>query len=397
MGRKYKYIIIILGLLTLLVLVQHFAPKPVNWDYHFSASKKIPYGCKVLKDMLPRVFYDKEISTNNQSLYPNFEVDEPGKTNLVCITRFFNLTSLDCNALLNYVEKGNHAFISAIHFDGPFADTLDIETGHLPQSIESITNTPVQSSTLHFVNPSLKRDTGYYFSKRLPINYFRSFDTANSVVLGQDSRSLVNFIKIQYGNGYVYLHCQPLVFTNFHLLYSNHDYAAAALSYLPLNTTIWDEYYKPYKVQIRTPLKFILLNPPLKTAYFLTLLGIILYIFFEGRRKQRKIPVLQPPGNDSVDFIKTVGKLFLHNYDHKDIALKKYNYFNEYVRSTYYLSTNNIDFNFYNALSLKSNVDISIIRDIYEIAEKIKSADQVSKELLRDLYKKIETFYTKSI
>ncbi|MFW6224773.1 MAG: hypothetical protein ACOC4B_00730, partial [Bacteroidota bacterium] len=125
MHKIYIYSILILGLFILLVLVEHYAPKPINWDYHFSASKKIPYGCKVLKDMLPKVFYDKEITTNNQSLYPNLNVDEPDKTNLVFITRFFNLTSLDCNALLNYVEKGNHAFISAIHFDGPFADTLN--------------------------------------------------------------------------------------------------------------------------------------------------------------------------------------------------------------------------------------------------------------------------------
>ncbi len=396
MNKKYIYSILILGLFTLLVLAEHFAPKPVNWDYHFSASKKIPYGCKVLKDMLPNVFYDTKITTNNQSLYPNLDVDHMEQTNLIFITRFFNVTSLDCEALLNHVENGNHVFISAIRFDGIFADTLNIKSGHLPKSIESITQSSVNSSVLHFVNPALKKDTGYYFSKHLPINYFSSFDTANTVILGTDSRKLVNFIKIKYGKGCFYLHSQPLVFTNYHLLYSNYEYSSAALSYLPLQTTVWDEYYKPFKANVRTPLRFILLNPPLKTAYLLTLLGIILYMIFEGRRKQRKIPILQPPRNDSVDFIKTVGKLFLHNHDHKDIALKKFNYFNEYVRSMYYLSTNNVDFSFYDALSQKSNVDIAIIQDIYDTAAKIKSADQISKEQLRILYKKIETFYTKS-
>ncbi len=397
MLKKTTYFFIITGLFVLLIIIEHYAPEPVNWNYYFSASKKDPYGCKILRDMLPVSFNDHEILTNDESLYPNITTQKSTNTsNFMIITNQFNISSLDCNALLDFVKEGNHVFISALDYTGPFADTLNISSGHLLISVKSIAQKDKNNSRLYFVNPRLKTDSGYLFTKRMPAHYFNSFDTASSIVLGKYKKHLVNFIKTQYGNGAFYLHCQPLAFTNFHLLYSNHEYASKALSYLPVNTTIWDEYYKPHKIKIRTPLKFILLNPPLKMAYYITLLSILLYMLFEGRRKQRIVPILYPPRNDSVEFIRTVGKLFLHNHDHKDIAMKKFNYFNDYVRTNYYLSTNDIDSNFYNALSRKSGVYIELIREIYEMASNLSNSLKISKEQLNHFYKKIETFYSKS-
>ena len=67
--------------------------------------------------------------------------------------------------------------------------------------------------------------------------YFSKLDSSITTVLGYqkfDSIKRINFVKIAHGFGTIYLHLQPIVFTNYHLLKKdNHKYASAVFSYLP--------------------------------------------------------------------------------------------------------------------------------------------------------------------
>ena len=93
-----------------------------------------------------------------------------------------------------------------------------------------------------------------------------------------------NFIRMNYGEGVIYLHSNPMAFTNFFLLDSVHgDYYQRALSFLPPATNVvWDEYLKSGAEGQQTLFRVIFRYPALKWAYILLILGAILYVLFRN-------------------------------------------------------------------------------------------------------------------
>ena len=55
---------------------------------------------------------------------------------------------------------------------------------------------------------------------------------------------LPNFLKIQYGKGAVFVHTNPVVFTNYFLLKDTYSYTEQVFSYLPSSTILLD----PHKI-----------------------------------------------------------------------------------------------------------------------------------------------------
>jgi hypothetical protein len=50
-----------------------------------------------------------------------------------------------------------------------------------------------------------------------------------------------------------------------------------------------------------SPMRFILNNPPLRYAWYLLLLGLLIFVLFNAKRKQRIVPVIEPLKNTSLD------------------------------------------------------------------------------------------------
>ncbi|MEJ7677787.1 MAG: hypothetical protein WKG06_07955 [Segetibacter sp.] len=65
------------------------------------------------------------------------------------------------------------------------------------------------------------------------------------------------------------------------------------------------------------------------------LAGLLLYVLFEMKRRQRIIPVITPLKNSTLDFVKTVASVYYNEKDNNGIADKKVNYFLEFVRSRF--------------------------------------------------------------
>ncbi len=374
----------------LLVMAQHYTPVPVKWNYTFGKSYKMPYGCMVLrKSLLPALFGEDFVLDNDRTFYEDLDNFPEGKKNLICITSSLNPGKLDLDKLFEFVSNGNNALIAAFQFPQKLLDTLNTNIEFdLPDSGLLSEHALV----LNFVNPGLRRKEGYEFKRSFPELYFSGFDTIHTLILGQDDAKNINFIRVDFGQGAFYLHSLPPVFTNYHLLYSNYQYASAALSYLPKTYTIWDEYYKPVKNIIKTPVRFILSQKSLKAAYFLLLFGIFLYMLFEGKRVQRAIPVIKPPRNMALDFIDTIGRLYLRSNDHRDLAMKKIIYFNESVLSRFAMNMNETSEEKLEKLSRKSGVDLALIEKIYRNQEYIFQQQKISAGKLFEFHQMIQEF-----
>lgn len=393
---KKQYIILLIALFSLLIYVDYNSPKPVDWSLHFGMSSKKPYGCYALHKLLHTSFSSGEIYDNLEGFYLySKKKKEYKKKNFIVITSTFDPDKLDLESLLSLVEKGNDAFISALFFNKKFLDTLNLEHIYEWNSYIPVAGLS-DKAKIYFTNPKLKTWKSYSVERSYTNYYFSSFDTLKTTVLGKDQSGRINFICINYGKGKIYLNSMPFVFANYNLLFGNYAYAFKTLSHLENTDVVWDEYYKPDKPIVETPLRYILSQPALKAAYIILLITLVLYLIFEAKRKQRVIPIIIPQKNTSLEFADTIGRLYLDNANHQDLVLKKFNYFCELLRSKYYISTIDFTEKFFYELSEKSGVDYKLVEKIFLITAHYKAHSTVNEESLIRFNSMIEEFWRKA-
>ncbi len=371
-----------------MIILELAKPKELDWTVNLEKNSKSPYGAFVMYNTLDDIFPGKKISVNNLSLYEIAQYKKiPENKNFIYLTTKFNPDKLDTENLLLFAETGNNIFIAAHSFGKDFSDTMKILTEAKFFNF--------QDSVSHsFKNKRIKTKDGYIYKKAFANYEFSVFDTANVTVLGERNGN-INFIKFPYGLGNIYINIQPIAFTNYALITEdNSEYIYKALSYLPVRDVIWDEYYKPDKKRDKTPLRYIFQNISLKTAYIIILISIILYMLFTAKRRQRVIPVIVPFKNTSLEFIETIGRLYYHKKNHKDIALKKYNYLLEFLRTRYYINIkNSTEFNF-KKIEEKTGASIDTVTSVFSYAERIKQAEKIPVETLEKFNNFIEDFYS---
>ncbi len=401
-GNK-KYIFVLTICFTALILLQIFAPKPINWKQTYMKKDKIPFGTAALYDALPSIFPGQEISSETFPIYN--VLDEKGLTNsnYIIINSAFEPDKLDTRELLAFAKDGNTIFVAANYFFGKFADTLKIKTDNYYGITDVIKNDSVQlnqfytaydTANINFVNPSLKRKTNYIYSKGIENTYFNSFDTTKAVVFGKNTNNKINFVQINWGKGKIILSTVPEVFTNYLFVNeNNYDYVYKALSYLPNQKVIWDEYYKAGNIKQKSELRVIFSNPALLTAYYVLLFSLLIFITMGIKRKQRIIPVGEPLRNTTLDFVDIVGTLYYQTGNHKNIAEKKIIYFLEYIRTAFQIKTNLYDDVFINRITNLSGINRQKIHDLFYYFADISVKESITQQELLKLNRMIEAFH----
>ena len=144
---------------------------------------------------------------------------------------------------------------------------------------------------------------------------------------------------------------------------------------------MWDEYYLYKKSddnereEKKSWLSVLFRYPALKAALLTAIFTLLLFVLLEMRRKQRFIPVITKPRNDSLDFVKTIGRLYYDKGDHKNLCRKMAAYFLEHVRNKYKLPTGTLDDEFVKNLQFKSGVEEQEIRSIVSFIKYLDEAD----------------------
>lgn len=389
---REKIYIAIIGLMCIFLIVLELGrPVPVDWSKTYSLHHVKPYGSNLVYKMLPDIFPGKIVVPVHEPVY-NFleEHKDSNFTNYIFLNRYSDIFETDLSSLLDYVSAGNNVFMAVEYLSKPLADTLAL---YFKSDLNIFKDS--NKVKINFEDPALKRRDFFSYKPGTGGHYIDSFQDSNSTVLGRNMKGQVNFIKTRFGKGNFYISSFPVAFTNYNIVNSNYEYIEKALSYLPIAKTYWDEYYKVGRMEAKTPLRFILSNQQLKWTYFLGLFLLIFYIIFEGKRKQRIIPVIQPPANTTVEFVETVGRLYYQQKDHDDLNYKMITYFLEQVRTHYRLKTNELDKEFVHHLSQKSGVPED---EVNELVNSLKwdEGSYITEEELKSLYQKIESFYKKS-
>ncbi len=387
--KNLKFIIPVSIVFIVLVIIKMFTPEPTDWNMSFSKNDKIPFGSFILFDQLNAIFPGQKIESTNLPFYNITSERKIENKNIIIICNRFEPDELDAKVLRNLLENGNDIFIAANIFGIQQIDSLNIFTNYSFFG-------GFDSASVNFINPNLKRDEDYRFTKGNYNQYFQSFDTSKVTLLGNNEIDFATFLNVKIGKGNLYLHSIPNIFTNYNILKSDRDYISKCFSYLTVRDVIWDEYYKEVNKYQSTPLRYILSQPSLRWAYFTLIISLLFFVIFKGRRDQRIIPVVKPLANTTIEFVNTVGNLYFKQSNHKNIAEKKISYFMDHIRTKYSIKTLHYSDDLVQQLSDKSLVEKAVIKKLFNLFNLVNTSITIRRDTLIELNNLIENFYLKT-
>ena len=357
---------------------------------------KIPYGMYVAYTLLHKIFPAAIIShdKNSPGNWEGISTDDANRA-VFLIAKDFDAEEYELNRLYSFAKNGNYVFIIAHDMSYEAAKFFNCSDNGNFYDFDA-----PDSLKVNLLKPPFAQQTPFIFPGKRYQNFFSKIDTAKALVLGQGNNGNINFIRMKAGTGAIYIHLAPLAFSNYFLLHKNNiGYYKNALSVIPRNVSavVWNDYYLT-RLRVnkeRDPSWFrVLLKYPALRWGLLTAMGtLFLFVLLEMRRKQRMIPEWNKPKNDSMDFVKTIGRLYYDKGDHKNLAKKMGTHFLEHIRSHYKLLTQTIDEDFIISVHNKSAYPLEELKRIVSFIQFTNDAPAISESQLSDFHKQLELFY----
>ena len=412
--KENRIVIIAVCAVLLVAVIFYFSLRDegprYQWYENYRATNDQPYGLAFIHKMLQTYRPDAAFTLNDKTPLSHFikGIDDPGNTDYVFIGSTIYLDEDGVGSLARFIEDGGNVFIASQYPPDELLSAVYFKECGREIGYKTNNTTKVH---LNFFHDRLRTPSPVSYSYRFIYDdqnygwdYFNQnifCDSAKTLAaLGYMDKEKVNFIRIQAGAGNLYLHSNPLVFTNYFL--TNREkvaYSSAVFSHLDGRDLIWDEFSKiptyPDSNSYDSPLYYILQQPSLKYAWWLMLVTVVLYVYFASKRKQRPIPVREPKRNTSLEFVNMISRLHYKNGNHLDMAHKKMKYFLYFVRSKYGIHAEKFRDEHIRRLAAKSKVNLSDVEVIfsryYLIEEKFKTNIEANR--LVDLYDSIDNFY----
>ena len=453
MKSSRNFLFAMLGLFVLFCLLQVNLPKKFVWSPTFSHVDKQPFGCfvfdSVLTQSLPNGYH-----VTKKTFFQLDQEHAKEKISVLMVVDQHNLKQLDVKYLCNIARRGGKVMVvaSSSFDDGRNADTVVVdelertfkvkiedglyfslrgilaglkahdndmydtiywnnrETMYAAQSYRMFYN--MVGGTL-FVDsvPKVKRlaytlsTAGYdYKHDSLYVGDFTRFDT----IVDEKERieridtfaikKIPTAVSVPYGKGEVIFVSSPLLFTNYGMLEGNtFVYIFRLMSYLadlPVYRT--EAYVKTDAMLVaeQSPFREFIKRPPLRWALYLALLGVVLFMIFTARRRQRVIPIMSKPANRSLEFIQLIGTLYYQRKDHVDLVRKKFKLFAEELRKTagVDISDVNTDDREYLLLAEKTGMNSDRLKKVIrQIRLVLHSEGNISVEEMRSLIDAMDT------
>ena len=453
MKSSRNFLFAMLVLFVLFCLLQVNLPKKFVWSPTFSHIDKQPFGCfvfdSVLTQSLPNGYH-----VTKKTFFQLDQEHAKEKISVLMVVDQQDLKQLDVKYLCNIARRGGKVMVvaSSSFDDGRNADTVVVdelertfkvkiedgmyfslrgilaglkahdndmydtiywnnrETMYAAQPYRMFYN--MVGGTL-FVDsvPKVKRlaytlsTAGYdYRHDSLYVGDFTGFDT----IVDEKERieridtfaikKVPAAVSVPYGKGEVIFVSSPLLFTNYGMLEGNtFVYIFRLMSYLadlPVYRT--EAYVKTDAMLVaeQSPFREFIRRPPLRWALYLALLGVVLFMIFTARRRQRVIPIMSKPVNRSLEFIQLIGTLYYQRKDHVDLVRKKFKLFAEELRKTagVDISDVNTDDREYLLLAEKTGMNSDRLKKVIrQIRLVLHSEGNISVEEMRSLIDAMDT------
>ncbi|MBP2618542.1 hypothetical protein [Chryseobacterium jejuense] len=360
MNKTFRiYAVIFIVVMVILALLEVNKKETTDWRKNFDVNEKSPFGLFVF-DNEAKDLFKNNLKKINQAPYEYYNQHKKGAHNIVIIE-----TDIDTESwkkVMDQVSKGSDAMLVISQMPKEVSDSIGFYDSEISFEEENV---------LKLTDKKYKND--FIQLDKFPSGRGFSFIKPGVEVLGKTvekkNTDQANFIKVKFGKGNFYVHSEPLFLTNYYLLKpGNVKYAQDVFSYLQDRETVW--FVESNTKASRFFMRFVLGNPALKYAWWVFLGGLVLFIFFNAKRKQRIVPVIEPLRNTSLDFVKSIGNLYLQEGDFHDMMAKKAQYFLNKVRMDLLIDTQNIDEEFAKKLQLKTGKPMEMINEAISLIKR---------------------------
>ena len=337
------------------------------------------------EDALPETEFDlsqdTDEETSEEAFVPEETISSPkiayADYNVLIMTNYLRLDSIETEILLKYVEKGGSVILATNSIPAILSDTLNISITYRLNwnRLDLSTEQPMEKIRLCAPDSG---QTVFTFPQPLTKNYFKTSDTLKSAhsyfdslfILSETLDKKPTGLRYQIGEGNLILFSNPLLFTNYGILNDSiQPYILRCLAYLNNKPLIRTEYYQVGSQggKSQSELRVILSEKPLKGALYTTLIAILIFMIFTARRKQKVIPVIKPPVNKMRAFVRSIAGLYLQKNGNADIILKKQIYWGEKLKRKYGIDIVNErhDYDFYKQVAAKTRQPFDEIRRLF--------------------------------
>jgi hypothetical protein len=375
MNKTFKiYAVIFIIVMVILALFEVNKTESTDWRKNFKTTEKSPFGLFVFNNEIKDLFKNK-VKKIDQTPYDYYNQTKKKAHNILVIEH--EVDGESWNKILDQVSNGSDAMLIVNEIPKEISDSI----GYYDSQISFEDENVLKLTDTNYQNDFIKLD-------KFPSGKGFTFIKPGVEVLGKtvekNNSDQANFIKVKFGKGNMYVHCEPLFITNYYLLQRGSlQYVQDVFSYLDDKETLW--FVESNSKASQFFLRFILSNPALKYAWWVLLGGLILFIFFNAKRKQRVVPIIDPLKNTSVDFVKSIGNLYLQEGDFHDMMAKKAQYFLNKVRMDLLIDTQNLDEEFTKKLQLKTGKPIEMINEAINLIK--KGQDPYAQVMKEDLAK----------
>lgn len=375
MNKTFKiYAVIFIIVMIILALLEVNKKETINWRKNFDIHEKSPFGLFVFNNEAKTLFKNN-LKRMELAPYEYYSRNQKDLHNIVVIEN--ELDGASWKKILEQVSKGSDAMLMVSRMPKEVSDSI----GYYDSEISFEEENVLKLTDKKYQNDFIKLD-------KLPSGRGFSFIKPGVQVLGKTvekrNTDQANFIKVKFGKGNIYVHSEPLFLTNYYLLKpGNIKYVQDVFSYLQDRETLW--FVKSNSKESRFFMRFILSKPALKYAWWVLLGGLVLFIFFNAKRKQRIVPVIEPLKNTSLEFVKSIGNLYLQEGDFHDMMAKKAQYFLNKVRMELLIDTQNLDDEFAKKLQLKTGKPMEMINEAIHLIKKAQDpyAGVMKEDLVR--------------
>ena len=352
-NKLVKIICSIFGILIgIIILISIFSTKKTNWIERFGIDNKHPFGFYILYQELGNI-------TNAKSIHEVKDLKELEKLNPKTDVIFY----LDEN------KKSNDIVIDAIN-----------ELNNKPLTLfYAYAYYQVGQDNNKLIDQKAKAKIN---GKEVLIKQNRHTDDANYVKYKKQLNSIgtVQIKDSVFTNYYIeqnnkmkeYTHVQPILFSNFYLLQKD-GFAYAKEVFKPFagKNIYWinpNTNYQNYDNE-GSALSFILSQRELKTAWYILLIALFLYMIFKSKREQKIIPIVEPEKNLSLEFANAIASMYYESGQPSDIIKKQIDYFYYTLRKQYHISTE----------------DVTDKQFIYVLAQKAQITEEESIQIINEL------------
>lgn len=374
MPRKYYLYIFLSLLFVAYVVVEKYKPKPFDWSPTFLTADTNPYGCYVINERVDDLF-TQGFESSFLTLYERKEADE----NALILTEGFYPTETELEVLMTNAAKGMHFLIAASSFSPLLLDTLGL-------GMDSRYGLPLilDADSVEIVLP----DQSSYYSRSLFSSFLELDDSSQWQVQLRDWEDHPVLVSRQVGQGMIHLSTTPLLFTNFGIL-QDPSFAEVALTLLPDAPLHYYLYYHLGKIEVKSPLRYVLSEEALTWALYILLATLALLMIINSQRRQRVIPIITPPVNGTLLFIRTMAALSLKKRNHGAIALKLSEHFLDRLTKRYYKQPAFSEA-YYHFLSDKAGVSVKEVSTLFHRIEALRSGASMDSKELQSYYQALQ-------